>query len=94
MTYAILSLKDVAISLVLMAAVIILSFQHKLGLGKELIVGSIRTFVQLLAVGYVLRLVFSLDHPVPVLLMLVSLCSGGQPENAIPHTKMNSKERM
>lgn len=71
MTYAVLSLKDVAISLVLMAAVIILSFRHKLGLEKELIVGSIRTFVQLLAVGYVLRFVFSLEHPVPVLLMLL-----------------------
>ena len=55
MTYAILSLKDVAISLVLMAAVITLSFRHKLGLEKELIVGTIRTFIQLLAVGYVLR---------------------------------------
>jgi len=71
MTYAVLSLKDVAISLILMTAVIYLSFRHKLGLGKELIEGSIRAFVQLLAVGYILRLVFSLEHPVPVLVMLL-----------------------
>jgi putative ABC transport system permease protein len=66
-----LRLQDVAVSLLFMAAVILLSFRHRLGLEKDLLVGTVRALVQLLVVGYVLRFVFSLEHPVPVLIMLL-----------------------
>jgi putative ABC transport system permease protein len=68
-----LGIGDVAISLILMAAVILLSLRHRLGLEKDLVVGTLRTFIQLVAVGYILRFVFSLNHPVPVLLMLLAM---------------------
>lgn len=37
------------------------SLYHGLGLGRDLAVGTIRTFVQLFILGYALRLIFDLD---------------------------------
>jgi len=71
MSFIPLGLGDVAVSLSLMAAVVLLSLRHKLGLEKDLVVGTLRAFVQLLIVGHVLRLVFSVKHPLPVIAMLL-----------------------
>lgn len=71
MNFIPLGISDIAVSLILMAAVILLSLWNRLGLEKDLLVGTIRTFVQLLAVGYVLRFIFYMEHPVPVILMLL-----------------------
>ncbi|WP_102347674.1 ABC transporter permease [Bacillus sp. Marseille-P3661] len=47
-----------------------LSTAFKLGLGKELIIASIRATIQLMVVGYILKLVFGFQHPFVVMLML------------------------
>jgi len=55
-----------------------LSFYFKLGLGKRLLIAGVRTVVQLLAVGYVLVKIFSVDSPLYVLglILLMGLVAG------------------
>jgi putative ABC transport system permease protein len=44
---------------------------RRLGVGKDLLIGTLRTFVQLMAVGYVIQFVFDLERlPYQVLLLL------------------------
>ena len=47
-----------------------LSKAFELGLGKDLIIAAVRATIQLLIVGYVLKLVFGFDHPIGIGLML------------------------
>ncbi len=47
----------------------ICSVYLKLHLEKELVVGTIRTFIQLFLLGYVLNIIFSLNNPLVILLM-------------------------
>ena len=57
-------------SLVLVALVI--SYRGKLGLEKDMIIGSIRAVVQLAAVGFVLKFVFNMDNtPLTVVILLL-----------------------
>lgn len=49
---------------------ILLSFWQKVGLEKDIIIGAIRTVIQLVAVGYVLETIFSLESPIFIVLML------------------------
>ena len=60
--YISLSLGDLAVALVLMAITIFLSTWQKLGLGRDLTIGTIRSFVQLMAVGYILQGIFDLER--------------------------------
>ncbi len=53
---------NVAAALVLIVLAIILSRWHKVGTEKELAIGTIRSFVQLVAVGYALDFIFSLEN--------------------------------
>ena len=51
---------------------------RRLGVGKELLVGTVRTFVQLMAVGYVIQFVFDLErfhYQVMLLLAMVVVAS-------------------
>jgi len=57
-----LSWADVVISLVLVGALVIVAVVARLGLVRDVIVGTIRTFVQLMLVGYVLKIVFDLSR--------------------------------
>ena len=54
------------------------SLYHGLRLEKDLLVGTIRTFVQLFLLGYVLKFIFRLDSVWPVLavffFMIYSFC--------------------
>lgn len=43
------------------------SMAHGLGLGRDLLVGTVRTFAQLFLMGYVLKFVFRLDMAAPVI---------------------------
>ncbi|USG65223.1 iron export ABC transporter permease subunit FetB [Brevibacillus ruminantium] len=55
-----------------------LSMWQKLGLEKEIAIGTVRSAVQLLAIGYVLQFVFHTDHPVYhalVLAMMIAVAS-------------------
>jgi putative ABC transport system permease protein len=59
----------IAALLVLVAGAVSLGL--RLGLERRLGIASVRTVVQLLAVGYVLKLVFRLDSPWPVLAIML-----------------------
>ncbi len=60
-----------ALTLLLVAVPAALSLAFRLGQLRNLVVGTVRTFVQLLAVGYLLRYVFALDAWWAVLAMLL-----------------------
>lgn len=44
----------------------ILSLRHRLDLGRDLAVGTVRTFVQLFAMGYLLKIIFGFEAALPV----------------------------
>ncbi|MBS4173062.1 iron export ABC transporter permease subunit FetB [Bacillus sp. FJAT-49736] len=52
-------------------AALILSKSFKLGLGKDLIITAIRATVQLLIIGYVLKLIFGFNNPFSIIVMLL-----------------------
>jgi len=67
------------------------SIYHKLGLGRDLLVGSIRTFAQLFLMGYVLKFVFDVHYMWLVLLIFtfmigaaVHIIKGRVKERSIP----------
>jgi len=62
---------DVAISLGLIAVVLVVSLLSRLFLEKDLLIGTVRCFIQLVIVGYILNWVFGLEHWYAVLAMLL-----------------------
>ena len=66
-----LSLTDMLLPLSLVAAALAVSLRQRLGLERTMLWGALRTSVQLLAVGYLVHLIFALDHPLPVMALLV-----------------------
>ncbi|HEY3285310.1 MAG TPA: iron export ABC transporter permease subunit FetB [Armatimonadota bacterium] len=61
---------DLGLACLLVVFTLLLSRRQKLGLERSLLVGSVRAFLQLLAVGYVLKAVFDLHQWYWTLLML------------------------
>lgn len=78
-----------ALALVLFSAVI--SRWQKLDLEKDILIASVRAFVQLIAIGYALTLIFTLDSP-PAILALLSVMVGiagytsGKRGQGVPHS--------
>ena len=69
-----LGLGDMAVALSLVAIAILASLRLGLRMERTLLWATCRTVVQLLAVGYVVHALFALDHPLPVLgILLVML---------------------
>ena len=66
-----LSLWQLALALLLVAAVAIVSIRQALGLERDLLLGSIRTIVQLYGVGLILAAVFAVARWYWVVLILV-----------------------
>lgn len=66
-----LSLWDLVIVYTMLLLSMGLSHLLRAGQGKEIFWAGLRMFLQLLAVGYVLHLVFALESALPVLLILV-----------------------
>ncbi|MCK4547542.1 MAG: iron export ABC transporter permease subunit FetB [Candidatus Eisenbacteria sp.] len=66
-----ISLVDLALALGFIAVVIVLIRIEHLGVEKALFVGAVRAMAQLLAVGYVLKAVFDLNHWYWVVLVLL-----------------------
>jgi putative ABC transport system permease protein len=62
---------DLGLSVLMMVGVIGLNAWMKLMLGKDLTIGTVRVFVQLYLVGFVLKWIFAVDNPWIVLLALV-----------------------
>lgn len=65
---------DVAV-LVLLAIAIALSYRERLGLEKDLLIASLHAFVQLMAIGYVIDLIFGAERFVWVVLMVVAMAA-------------------
>lgn len=68
-----LDFTDLAIALGLMAMAIGLSRWQRLGLEGQLLWATLRTIVQLVGVGYVLNIIFALNHPLPVVGILLGM---------------------
>ncbi len=66
-----MSLFAIILSFSFVIIAIFLSMAFKLGLGRDLVITSIRATIQLLVVGYILKAVFGFDHPFVVMLMLL-----------------------
>ncbi|HTS81061.1 MAG TPA: iron export ABC transporter permease subunit FetB [Myxococcaceae bacterium] len=66
MSYVSVSFPQLALSLGLMALAIAVSRQNRLGLEKDLAIGTLRAAVQLFAVGLLLTLVFQHEGPASV----------------------------
>jgi putative ABC transport system permease protein len=64
---------NVAAALVLVALALLLSWRQKLDLEKDMAVACLRAFVQLMAIGYVINLIFNAGHTYWVLLMVVAM---------------------
>ena len=70
MSYAHITLLRLLLSLGLIAVAIALSRRSRLGLEGDLLWGAVRGAAQLIAIGYVLLLLFNHEHPAWVLLLL------------------------
>lgn len=66
-SYLALGWGQVAAAALLIVVNATISVVLSLGLGRSLLIASVRTVVQLVAVGFVLTWVFSVDHPLVVL---------------------------
>ncbi|WP_223067954.1 ABC transporter permease [Paenibacillus caui] len=66
-----MSLIALGMTLVFVAVSIGISIWQKLSLEKDILIGTVRSAAQLLAVGFVLQYVFGTSHPLIVLLMLL-----------------------
>jgi putative ABC transport system permease protein len=71
MSYMYISLPRLLLSLALIAVAVALSRKSRLGLERDLVWGAVRGAAQLIAIGYVLLLLFDHEHPAWVLLLLV-----------------------
>ncbi len=83
---------NVAITTFLVMAAGGCSLYLKLKLERDILVGTIRTFLQLFLLGYVLKFVFALENPVVVFLLFslmiyfaASIISGRVKEKRIPY---------
>ncbi|MCY0892728.1 MAG: iron export ABC transporter permease subunit FetB [Acidibacillus sp.] len=66
-----MSLLTLSFTLAFVAIAVILSTWLKIGVQRDIIVAAIRSSIQLLAVGYVLKIVFGLNNPVFIVLMVI-----------------------
>jgi len=64
---------DVAAALVLVALALLLSWRQRLDLEKDLLIASVRAFVQLTAIGFVIALILDADRVLWVLLVLAAM---------------------
>ena len=91
MNYIQISLPDLGIALILILITLLLAYWERVGLGKSIIIGTIRAFIQLMAVGYILKFIFDLSRWYWVLLMLaVMITVAGfdavrRQEKKVPH---------
>lgn len=67
--YLPISIGQVALSALLLLSHVGLSYQLRLGLGRTLIVASVRMVVQLFLVAFVLEWIFTQRHPAIILAM-------------------------
>lgn len=66
-----MSLLAIILSFSFVIIAIFLSSAFRLGLGRDMIITCIRATIQLMIVGYILKMVFGFDNPFAVILMLI-----------------------
>jgi putative ABC transport system permease protein len=83
---------NVAVATVLVMAAGICSLLLKLRLERDIVIGTIRTFIQLFLLGYVLKTVFALNNPLVIVLLFsmmiyfaASIISGRVKERRVPY---------
>lgn len=69
-SYIHISNLDLVIALIFVAITIIVSYWQRLGLERDITIGTVRTFLQLLTVGFVLQQIFNAAHWAWVILAL------------------------
>ena len=69
--YLIIEWPQLALSAAFLLVAAVLSLHYRLGLHKDLVVGGLRCFVQLLVMGYVLQWVFSVQSALVVVALLL-----------------------
>lgn len=58
----------------LMFIPIAISYKEKLGLESEIIISVIRAVIQLVAVGYILDIIFGMDNPIVIMILILIMC--------------------
>lgn len=70
MEYIALSYTDILIALILILIPVVISFQSRLAIEKDILIGTVRTFIQLMIIGYILKYLFTFKKWYFVLLMI------------------------
>ncbi|UOF92098.1 iron export ABC transporter permease subunit FetB [Fodinisporobacter ferrooxydans] len=66
-----MSIAALALTLVFVLVALLLSLWQKFGMEKDILIATVRSSVQLIVVGYLLKFVFSLQSPLYILLMIL-----------------------
>ena len=66
-----MSITSLLLSLVFVIIPLILTAYLKLGLTKDILIATIRSIIQLIAVGYILTFVFEGDNAIYIILMIL-----------------------
>lgn len=69
-----MSTTSLIIASCLMIIPIFISRKEKLGLEKDIIVSILRAIVQLVAVGYILDIVFGINNPIVMMILILVMC--------------------
>ncbi|SEB54210.1 iron export ABC transporter permease subunit FetB [Paenibacillus sp. GP183] len=70
-----MSILALSLTLVFIMITMLVSLWQKLGLERDIAVGTVRSALQLLLVGYVLQFIFNSSHPLFILLILTVMIS-------------------
>jgi putative ABC transport system permease protein len=70
-----MSILALSLTLVFIMITMLVSVWQKLGLERDIAVGTVRSALQLLLVGYVLQFIFNSSHPMLILLILTVMIS-------------------
>lgn len=76
-----MSITSLILMVIFIVIPIVISKSLKLGLEKDTVIAGIRSFIQLLIVGYILQFIFDKDNPIFMILMVV-LIIGAATQNA------------
>ena len=95
MSYVSVSLPQLLLSLGLMALAIAISARDRLGLEKDLVVGTIRAAVQLFLVGLLLTIVFRNEQPASVfgVIVVMIVVAGWTAARTVPTARSFSRAR-
>ncbi|NQX60655.1 ABC transporter permease [Paenibacillus qinlingensis] len=70
-----MTMLSLSFTLLFVMATMMISFWQKLGLEKEIAIGTIRSSLQLLFIGYVLQYIFQTDHAMYLVIIIVLMIS-------------------